>query len=486
MDYKKVGLRVGLEIHHELDTKEKLFCSCPTLLKTKEKPDLILERFQIPVAGETGEIDIAAIEQMKKRVKIIYEVYDDCDCLIDTDEEPPHEPNNEAIKVALTIATLFNCKIVDEIHVMRKTIIDGSLPSGFQRTMLLGTNGWMDTNQGKVEIEAVSLEEDSARLINKEKNSVTFRLDRLGIPEVEVGTGKGIVSPDHAKEVALKIGNIIRSTGKAKIREGSVRQDVNISIKGGDRVEVKHVPSLSLIPIVIEKEIERQLSLIKNRGKVTRDVRKILEDGSTEFLRPLPGSARMYPETDVIPIKTSELLKEVKKRLPETWDRKIQRYNKLGLSDELGKQIVKSDYVDLFEATVKKTKIKPNIIANVFVNTLKNLKKRENISVENLKGVDFEELFGLLNKGKIVKESIPDILSYKVENPNVKMSKVIKKLGLETMTKEELLKIVKDVVRKNKDQPINKTIGIVMRRVRGKARSEDVVKMVKKEAEKIY
>ncbi len=486
MDYKKVGLRVGLEIHHELDTKEKLFCSCPTLLKTKEKPDLILERFQRPVAGETGEIDIAAIEQMKKRVKIIYEVYDDCDCLIDTDEEPPHEPNNEAIKVALTIATLFNCKIVDEIHVMRKTIIDGSLPSGFQRTMLLGTNGWMDTNQGKVEIEAVSLEEDSARLINKEKNSVTFRLDRLGIPEVEVGTGKGIVSPDHAKEVALKIGNIIRSTGKAKIREGSVRQDVNISIKGGDRVEVKHVPSLSLIPIVIEKEIERQLSLIKSRGKVTRDVRKILEDGSTEFLRPLPGSARMYPETDVIPIKTSELLKEVKKRLPETWDRKIQRYNKLGLSNELGKQIVKSDYVDLFETTVKKTKIKPNIIANVFVNTLKNLKKREKIPVENLKDNDFEELFEFLVNGKIVKESIPDILSYKAKNPNMKIIEIVKKLGLETMAKEELLKIVKDVLRKNKDQPINKTIGIVMRRVRGKARSEDVVKMVKKEVEKIY
>jgi Glu-tRNA(Gln) amidotransferase subunit E-like FAD-binding protein len=486
MNYKKLGLRVGLEIHHELDTKNKLFCSCPPLLKTKGEPDLILERYQRPVAGETGEIDVAAIEEMKKGVKIIYEVYNDCDCLIDIDEEPPHEPNEEAIKIALTIAALFNCEIVDEIHVMRKTIIDGSLPSGFQRTMLIGTKGWIETSQGKVEIEAVSLEEDSGRLIKKDKNSVTFRLDRLGVPEVEIGTGKGIVSLEHAKEVAQKIGNIVRSTGRAKIREGSVRQDINISIKGGDRVEVKHVPSLSLIPVVIEKEIKRQLSLIKNREKISRDVRKVLEDGSTDFLRPLPGAARMYPETDVIPVKTSELLRGVKKLLPETWDQKIKRYKKSGLSSELAKQTVKSDYVGLFETILKKTKTNPNIIANVFVNTLKDLKKRERIDIENLKNEDFEELFELLDRGRIVKESVPDILSYKAKNPDIKMNKIIKKLSLETMTKGELLKIVKEVIEKNKGQPVNRIIGIVMSKVRGKAKSEDVVEIVKKEIGKIY
>ena len=479
MDYKKLGLRVGLEIHHELNTKEKLFCSCPTLLKTKQKPDFILERFQRPVAGETGEIDVAAIEEMKKKVRIIYEVYDDCDCLIDTDEEPPHEPNEETIKTALTIATLFNCKIVDEIHIMRKTIIDGSLPSGFQRTMLIGTNGWMDTSQGKVEIEAVSLEEDSGRIIKKDKNSVTFRLDRLGIPEVEIGTGE-IVSPEHAREVALKIGNIIRSTGKAKIREGSVRQDVNISIKHGDRNEIKHVPSLSLIPVVVEKEIERQLSLIKNGKKVTRDVRRVLEDGSSEFLRPLPGSARMYPETDVIPIKTSKLLKKIKKDLPETWDQKIKRYRKLGLSNELAKQIVRSDYLDLFEKFIKKFKVNPSIIANIFVSTLKDLKKREDIPVEKLTDENFEVLFELLEKGKIVKELIPDILTYKVKHPEMPISESIKKLGLETISRKELENIVKKVVDKNRDKPVGKILGIVMSKVRGRVKSKDVVEMVKK------
>ncbi len=486
MDYKKLELRVGLEIHHELDTEEKLFCSCPTILKTKEKPDLILERYQRPVAGETGEIDVAAIEEMKKRVKIIYEVYDDCDCLVDIDEEPPHEPNEEAIKIALTIATLFNCNIVDEIHIMRKTIIDGSLPSGFQRTILIGRNGWVDTSQGRVEIEAVSLEEDSGRLIRKGKNSVIFKLDRLGVPEVEVGTGKGIVSPEHAKEVALKIGNIIRSSGKAKIREGSVRQDVNVSIKGGNRVEIKHAPSLSLIPIVIEKEMERQLNLIKTRKKVTKDVRRVLEDGSTEFLRQLPGASRMYPETDVIPIKTSGLLKGVKKHLPETWGKKIKRYRKLGLSNELADQIVKSNYVDLFENMVKKTKINPSVIANVFVGTIKDLKKREKLPVEKLKDKDFQELFKLLDEGKIVKEVIPEVLSSKAKNPEIGMNEIIKELGLEMITRKELLKIVKKVMEENRGKPVNKIIGIVMSKVRGKARSEDVLETVKKEMRKIY
>ena len=481
MDYRKIGLRVGLEIHHELDTKEKLFCSCSTLLKTKEKPDLILERFQIPVAGETGEIDVAALEEVKKKKKIIYEVYDDCNCLVDIDEEPPHEPNREAIKIALTIATLFNCKIVDEIHVMRKTIIDGSLPSGFQRTMLIGTNGWIDTSQGRVEIESVSLEEDSGRLIKKDKNSVTFRLDRLGIPEVEIATGKGIVSPEHAKEVALKIGTIIRSTGKAKIREGSVRQDVNVSIKGGDRVEIKHVPSLSLIPTAINKEIERQQDLIKTGKKVSRDVRRVLLDGSTKFLRPLPGASRMYPETDVIPIKTSELLKKVKKELSGTWDQKIKRYRKLGLSNELAKQIVKSDYLELFERLIKRAKVSPNTIANVFVNTLKDLKRRENVQVKNLKDEDFLGLFELLEKKRIVKESIPDILKYKATHPELSLSKVIKKLKLGLITRQELRKIVQEVIKKNKDKSKKKIIGIVMSKVRGRVNPKDVIEIVDRE-----
>lgn len=480
MNYKKIGLRIGLEIHHELDTKEKLFCSCPTLLKIKEKPDFILERYQRSVAGETGEIDVAALEEMKKQKKIIYEVYDDCNCLVETDSEPPHEVNQEALEIALTIAELFHCEIVDEIQIMRKTIVDGSLPSGFQRTMLIGIGGWLNTNQGKVEIEAVTLEEDSARLMKKDRNSLTFRLDRLGTPEVEVGTGKGIVSPEHAKETARKIGDIIRSTGKAKIREGCVRQDVNISIKDGDRVEAKHVPSLSLIPIVIEKEIKRQKELIKSRKKVSRDVRRVLPDGSTKFLRSLPGAARMYPETDNIPIRIEKsFLAKIRKKLPETVEDKKIKFRKMNLSKELLDEISKSGYSELFERVVGKFAVEPRIIANVFVNTLKDLERNEKVDVNRLNEKDFMELFSLLEKNKIAKESIPNILKYRAEH-DMKITDIVKKLGLEILSMKDLEKIIDDIIKKNKGKDKKIIIGIVMNKVRGKALAKDVIELIGK------
>jgi Glu-tRNA(Gln) amidotransferase subunit E-like FAD-binding protein len=481
MDYKEIGLRIGLEIHHSLDTKEKLFCSCPTLLKTREEPDIILERKHIPVAGETGEMDVAAIEEMKKRKKIIYEVYEDCDCLVETDSEPPHEVNPEALEIALTIAELFHCEIVDEIQIMRKTIVDGSLPSGFQRTMLIGTNGWVDTRQGKVEIEAISLEEDSGRLIKRGEDSLTFRLDRLGTPEVEIGTGKGIVSPEHAREAAKRIGSIIRSTGKAKIREGSVRQDVNISIKGGDRVEAKHVPSLSLIPLVIEKEIERQQKLIKQGKKVSRDVRRVLPGGSTEFLRPLPGAARMYPETDCVPINTDNWMEKVRKNLPEDPKNMRWRYQEMGLSENLARQMVKSEYSDYFEEFVEKFAIDPSQIATVFLITLKELERKDKLDVTKIDKKDFEELFRLLSEGKMFKESIGDVLTVKIRNEELSITECLAKLGLESISAEELRKLVREIISKNPDAPKGKIIGLVMAKVRGKVRPEEVVRVVGEE-----
>jgi len=484
IDYKKIGLKCGLEIHRQLDTKHKLFCGCSTGMRER-KFITTLKRKQHPVASELGKVDIAAQYEFLRDRNFYYQVFPNEDCLVECDEEPIHQLNQEALEIALQIALLLNCTIPGEIHIMRKTVIDGSNISAFQRTMVVGLDGFLVYKGRKIEIIHVSLEEDAAAIVEEKQGNVTYRLNRLGIPLVEIGTGLLIgYMPEEIQDIAGLIGMICRSIRKVKRGIGTVRQDVNVSIKGGERVEIKGIQELRLLSKVIELEVKRQLSL----PKVKEETRSVNPDGTTKYTRPLPGAARLYPETDIPPIPIEKKrIKKIKKELPEPWTKKVFRLKKeLKLSNELANQILRSDYLDLFEKLTKKFRIQPSIIANVFSSTIKDLKKRENIPVENLEDNYFEELFKFLVKGKIVKESIPDILSYKAKNPKMKMTEVVKKLKLETVTKEELLKIVKDVLRKNKDKPITKIIGIVMSRVRGKAKSEDVVKIVKKEVQKIY
>ena len=484
LDYKDVNLKCGLEIHQQLNTSHKLFCDCSTKMIEKN-PVTEIKRKLHPVASELGEVDVAVQYEFLRDRKFNYQVLHGEDCLVECDEEPIHPLNQEALEIALQVALLLNCTIPEEIHIMRKTVTDGSNISAFQRTMVVGLNGFIEYKGERIEISHVSLEEDAAGLVEEKNGNVTYRLNRLGIPLVEIGTGLLIgYSPEEIQDIAHSIGMIFRSTGKVKRGIGTIRQDINVSIKGGERVEIKGVQELGLLSKVIELEVQRQLSL----PKVEKETRAALPDGITKFTRPLPGSARMYPETDIPPVKIKRtLIQRIKKNLPEPWTKKLTRFKEeLKLSDELANQIVKSDYLDIFEKFIKKFKIQPSVIANIFVNTLKDLKKRENVPVEDLTDKDFEELLNMLEKGKIVKESIPDVLTFRLKNPSVGMVEIIQKLGLETLSEEELAKIVKDVIKENKNQPLNKIIGIVMSKVRGKIESQVVVETVKKEFEKIY
>ena len=212
-DKGDIKIKSGLEIHQQLDSN-KLFCNCPSTLR-KDEPKFTVKRELHLVAGESGEVDIAAKHEATLEKKFTYEGYDTT-CLIELDEEPPHLINNEALKTALQIAVLLNCKILPVTQIMRKTVIDGSNTSGFQRTVLIARDGWLETERGKVGIATICLEEDSARIIDKEKG--IFRLDRLGIPLVEIATDASIKSPSQSKETALKLGEIIR---KVKVRFGA-------------------------------------------------------------------------------------------------------------------------------------------------------------------------------------------------------------------------------------------------------------------------
>ncbi len=265
-------VKIGFEIHQQLATK-KLFCSCPSELTEAEADAKVTRRLR-PTQSELGEIDRAALEEFLKGRYYEYEVNHSNACLVELDEEPPHEPTEEAIDVALEIAALLNAQVVDEIHFMRKLVIDGSNTSGFQRTAIVAFDGFIETSQGRVGIPTICLEEEAARKVRQEGKKVVYRLDRLGIPLVEITTSPDIKTPEQAKEAARKIGDILRATGKVKRGIGTIRQDINISIEEGARVEIKGVQELDLIPEIITKEIERQKKLIEVKKEIERRVRK--------------------------------------------------------------------------------------------------------------------------------------------------------------------------------------------------------------------
>ena len=224
VDYEKLGFKCGLECHQQLEGR-KLFCNCLTLNSDKE-PDIRIKRKLRAVAGETGEIDIAAKQEMLKNKKFIYESNSEDTCLVEYDEEPPHELNKESLQTTIKVALLLNARVVDEIQVMRKTVVDGSNVSGFQRTALVAMDGHINTLQGIVKIPTICLEEEAAQKIEESNEFVRYRLDRLGIPLIEIATSADIKSPEHAKEVAGHIGMVLRSVEGVKRGIGTIRQDV--------------------------------------------------------------------------------------------------------------------------------------------------------------------------------------------------------------------------------------------------------------------
>ncbi len=468
-DYKKLGLKVGLEIHRQIDTN-KLFCNCPSLLR-EDEPDVRIKRGLRAVMSEVGEKDIVAEFEMAKGKYAVYEAYSDTNCLVELDDEPIHTINKEAFEVALQVCLLLNCKIVDEMQIMRKQVLDFSNTSGFQRTCLIGYDGRVETRFGRVKINTVTLEEDAGRKIKETDKYVVYRLDRLGIPLLEISTGSEIDNPEQAKEVASYVGMILKSTGKVKGGIGTVRQDLNCSINGHERVEIKGVQELWLIPKVIEKEVERQIENVKNK-KVRGEVRRANEDGSTSFLRPMPGAARLYVETDHFPIRvTKEDLKKI--RLPELISEKVVELEKeYNLSSELAREIIDSKL--FFDLVTKYKNIEPSFIARSLVEIPKEIFSRYNLDILRIKDGHFFEIFDHLSKGKINKDAVFEILVEIAKGNEIDFSKysAISESDLEN----EIINIIKD----NRGLSFNAVIGKVMEKYRGKVEGKKVAEIIKK------
>jgi glutamyl-tRNA(Gln) amidotransferase subunit E len=539
MNYNKLGFKCGIEIHQQLDTETKLFCECPVELED-EAADNKVERFLSAVAGETGEKDEAAEVEAAKSKKFVYNYYRRNNCLVELDEEPPHSMDEEALDTALTFVRMIDGEVPEEIQVMRKMVVDGSNTSGFQRTAMVGLEGNIEVEKGSVDIEDVELEEESAGIHKRKDDESIYDLNRLGVPLIEVGTDASIKDPEHAKQVAMEIGMLLRSTGKARRGLGTIRQDVNVSIEEGSRVEIKGFQDVRNIDHLIEKEVERQKNLVElgeefddetaeeivgdnvthhfedtenqiistvlendgavyalklpgmtgkmkqeisgeryvakelvdyaktrgvqgilhtdedlenyglieefgevaedfdkededvvaviaaekeqakkaaqavrerakkiYRGEIPEETRKAEQDFTTSYSRPLPGAARMYPETDIPAIRvTEEKIEEIDQNLPETLEERKQKYSE-EIGKELASQIVSSPELQKFEKF--KERHDPRLVANFFTN-LKASLEDQGISIEQLSKKELETIFTALENEEIQKGDLPDVI----------------------------------------------------------------------------
>ena len=295
----EIGLKVGLEIHQQLDTGKKLFCNCRSV-EDDEYTDKFSRKLRA-TKSELGKIDPAALFEDTKSKTIVYYANPNSSCLVEKDEEPPHDLDHDAKDTALLIGSALDSNIFSEIHVMRKTVVDGSNTSGFQRTMLIAQGGHVEVEGKQVGVQSICLEEDAAKIIKDEDNKRFFSLDRLGIPLVEIALEPVSDSPKTVRNIALSLGRLLRVTKRVARGIGTIRQDVNISIDGGGIIEVKGVQQLDQLEKIIEFEATRQHGL------------KIISDKIKEkeiALEAIDKISDVFPVTELLKDCNSKIIKD--------------------------------------------------------------------------------------------------------------------------------------------------------------------------------
>ncbi len=288
-DYESIGFKSGLEIHQQLLTSKKLFCRCPAGRYSEEFNAEILRHMR-PTLSELGEYDGTALMEFKTKKEIIYQINHETVCTYEMDDTPPFELNGEALDIALEIGLLYGCSMVDEIHIARKQYLDGSIPTGFQRTTIVGVNGGIPYKGRTIEIVQLGLEEDACREVSDVGHRRIYRTDRLGMPLIETVTAPAMRTPREVAEVADILRKLVRSTGKVRTGPGAARQDVNVSITGGTRIEIKGVPRIPNIPLLTYNEGMRQYNLLRLREElhhrgITKDSFQARTEDVTKQLR---------------------------------------------------------------------------------------------------------------------------------------------------------------------------------------------------------
>jgi glutamyl-tRNA(Gln) amidotransferase subunit E len=269
IDYEEVGLMCGLEVHQQLLTQRKLFCRCPAGLYTREHDGTMLRHMR-PTLSELGEYDGTALMEFKTKKNIVYLLHRSNVCTYEMDDTPPFLMNVHALDIAIEQCLMLGCDIVDEVHIARKQYLDGSIPTGFQRTAIVGVNGKLPFRDRHIRITQVSVEEDSCREVSDQGHLIVWRTDRLGMPLIETVTGPDLHTPQEVAEAILLVGRVCRSTGHVRVGLGASRQDVNVSVRGGSRVEIKGVPQARWTLGLVHGEAVRQVNLLRLREELHR------------------------------------------------------------------------------------------------------------------------------------------------------------------------------------------------------------------------
>jgi glutamyl-tRNA(Gln) amidotransferase subunit E len=615
------GLMIGLEIHQRLQTGAKLFCNCSfDAARDSQAPvggegQTVFKFFRRlrAVSGELGQVDPAARFQAGKSNEIHYESPKAHACLVEEDEQTPNQLDQTALATTLKVALALNAAPVDEIHVMRKTVVDGSATGGFQRTALLALNGSIITESGSVGIQTVCLEEESANKSDAASNEgkVHYNLDRLGVPLVEIATEPDILGGLQAKQVALEIGKLLRNIGGMQRGIGTIRQDLNISITGGSRVEVKGVQDLAAIEKIVENEVERQKALLKimqelqgvpqlsasklpiisaakafGHGSSCAFIQKALDNGQqvmavrlpglgnfigqqvmpahrlgtefsdyakaaasvngiihsgedlskypitqeqasviasicqagqndawalcvgpemqgvkalgavalraqecwlgvpketrradgekSRFMRPLPGSARMYPETDVPPVQVEEShLLSLRNQLPAPAGEQVKELVGLGLNEQIAMRLVEEGLKAQFFRIQELSLAEPAEVASVLLQELTAL-SREGVPVNSLTEEVITQCLKLLAQRRIARSALSAVLTLAATNPGQDLGPLIKKNKLEAYSLGELESIAKAY----EGQDPKAAFGAIMRTHRLRVHADELIKIL--------
>ena len=303
--YAKLGFKCGLEVHQQLKTAKKLFCHCPAgRYHDHADYDAEIVRHMRPTLSELGEYDGTALMEFKTRKNVIYRIKNETTCTYEIDDTPPFLLNPQAVEIAMEVALLLKTNIVGEFHITRKQYLDGSIPTGFQRTGILGIEGEIPLSHKKVRIIQLSIEEDSCREISDIGHVRIYSTDRLGMPLIETVTYPDMKTPDEAAEAAQYIRFLARSTGKVRTGIGAAREDVNVSISGGTRVEIKGVAHIAWIPELVHNEAFRQKALL--------EIKKELAKRLGDFARLGAGSTK-HMDLKMLPVDFP-YLKEIQEK----------------------------------------------------------------------------------------------------------------------------------------------------------------------------